>query len=228
MPNAFFLKVSGEKAILDSAETHHLRVMRSREGDTLTGIDGMGFIYAFVLERISKTEASGRIIKREFIQSDQREIIIAVASTKWPRLRIILEKATELGVDTIELFESKRSVVKLEEEKLTRHEQVIREASKQSVNPYLPEIRLVKKPVLEDAFNILLDFGGTSLNSVSKTLELQRRVRIIVGPEGGFSPEEIREFSSKSTKVSLGRRTLRVETSIIVTLGIINAYTGRM
>lgn len=228
MPNAFFVEVSGNTVRLDDIEVNHLRVIRAKKGDRLTGTDGRGGIYKFVLEGVGKHEATGTVIEKEFVERDGRTIIIAVAATKWPRLRILLEKATELGVDRIELFQGRRSVALLDGEKLSRYTAVVREAAKQSVNPYLPSVELQRNLDLSGAQNLLLDFRGKPLRELSKELATEREIRLIVGPEGGFTEEEISEISAASVKVSLGRRTLRVETAMIVALGLLNDYTERI
>ena len=81
---------------------------------------------------------------------------------------------------------------------------------------------------LSGAQNLLLDFRGKPLRELSKELATEREIRLIVGPEGGFTEEEISEISAASVKVSLGRRTLRVETAVIVALGLLNDYTERI
>jgi len=228
LPNAFFVLPEDNRVILDSSETKHLRVTRASPGDKLTGIDGKGTIYRFLLDELGKSSASGTIIGREHVEKDGKSITVAVAATKWPRLHILIEKATELGVDRIELFNSLRSVSRVDESKLNKFNAVAREAAKQSVNPYIPEITVSQKLLLEGSYNLLLEFGGRPLAEVEKELAVEEKLRLIVGPEGGFAPEEIKDASTRCTPVSLGRRTLRVETSVIVVLGIINYRLGRM
>ena len=228
MPNAFLVLPEENRVILDSGETKHLRVTRAKPGDELKGIDGRGNVYRFVLEELGKSSASGTIIEREYVEKDGKSITVAVAATKWPRLHILIEKATELGVDRIELFNSLRSVSRVDESKLNKFNAVAREAAKQSVNPYIPEITVSQTLPLEGSYNLLLEFGGRPLLEVEEKLACERKLRLIVGPEGGFAPEEIKDISTRCTPVSLGRRTLRVETSVIVVLGIINYRLGRM
>jgi len=228
LPNAFFVLPEDNRVILGSSETKHLRVTRASPGDKLTGIDGKGTIYRFLLDELGKSSASGTIIGREHVEKDGKSITVAVAATKWPRLHILIEKATELGVDRIELFNSLRSVSRVDESKLNKFNAVAREAAKQSVNPYIPEITVSQTLLLEGSYNLLLEFGGRPLAEVEKELAVEEKLRLIVGPEGGFAPEEIKDASTRCTPVSLGRRTLRVETSVIVVLGIINYRLGRM
>lgn len=227
MPNAYFVRVEGDTVSFDESEINHLLVTRARKGEEYLGVAGNGYIYRFILERIDKREAKGRILRRKFVNRNTKKLIVAVAVTKWPRLRIILEKATELGVDRIELFQSERSVVKLAGEKHAKYTAVIREAAKQSVAPYLPEVVVLDRLQLSGVLNLLLDFEGKAIRELSKELERREEIRLIVGPEGGFAPGEIEELALSSVKVSLGDRTLRVETAVIVALALINDYTGR-
>ena len=228
MPNAFFVEVSGDTVRLDGIEANHLRVVRAKKGDRLTGTDGNGGIYKFVLEEVQKHEATGTVIEKEFVERDGRTIIIAVAATKWPRLRILLEKATELGVDRIELFQSRRSVALLDGEKLSRYTAVVREAAKQSVNPYLPAVELQRNLDLSGAHNLLLDFQGKPLRELSKELGARRKIRLIVGPEGGFAPAEVGlALDAGILPVSLGPRVLRTETAALVMLAQVQYQLGR-
>lgn len=172
MPNAFFVLPEDNRVILDGGETKHLRVTRAKPGDELTGIDGRGTVYRFLLEELGKSSASGTVVEREYVERDGKSITVAVAATKWPRLHILIEKATELGVDRIELFNSLRSVSRVDETKLTKFNAVAREAAKQSVNPYIPEITVSQTLPLEGSYNLLLEFGGRPL------LEVEEKTRL--------------------------------------------------
>lgn len=228
MPNAYFVLAEGDTVTLDSDETKHLKVMRANPGDKLIGIDGRGTIYRFVLKELGKSSSSGKIIEREYIERDKKRVTIAVASTKWPRLRILIEKATELGVDRIEVFNSVRSVSRLDESKTAKLLTVAKEAAKQSVNPRVPEVSVLKSFALEGSRNLLLDFGGRAIREMQRDLAEERNLRVIVGPEGGFTQKEIAQLTDRCTSISLGSRTLRVETGVIVILSIINYFLGRI
>jgi len=228
LPNAFFVSPEGDRVVLDFGEAKHLKVTRARSGDELTGIDGKGTIYRFVLEELGKSDASGRIISRKYMEQDGKKIIVAVAATKWPRLHILIEKATELGADRIEVFNSQRSVSRLDESKTAKLESVAKESAKQSVNPRIPEIAVLDRLSFDASRNLLLDFKGKQINELEKALACERELRLIIGPEGGFSQEEIKGMSGYCTSFSLGSRTLRVETSVIVMLGIMNYFLGRI
>ncbi|OAA31642.1 hypothetical protein AT15_06095 [Kosmotoga arenicorallina S304] len=231
MPNAFWVEhIEKGKIYLSPSEAKHLKVLRAKTGDLLTGLDGKGNIYRFQLENIGKRETTGRLLSVEHVNRNEQKLIVLVATTKWPRLRLVMEKAVELGIDRIELFNSKHSVARASKDKSDKFISVMREASKQCLNPYLPELQIIDsadKIALNNATNFLLDFYGKPFQSFSSKIATSRSVRILVGPEGGFSKNELELFQRFSSVVSLGKRILRVETAVIVSVSFVSLLMGR-
>jgi len=231
VPNAFWIdSVEKDRVYLSPSEVNHLKVLRARIGELFTGLDGKGNFYRFQLEKLSKRETTGKLLSVEHVSRDMKKLTILVAATKWPRLRLVVEKAVELGIDRIELFNSKHSIAKVSKDKLEKFHSVMREASKQCLNPYLPELQImgsVDQIALSGSTNLLLDFSGKSLQSFADKIATSRNVRILVGPEGGFSKDELEKFQHFSSAVSLGKRILRVETAVIVSAFFASLQMGR-
>lgn len=228
MANAYYVLPEKDNVKLDKTETHHLRVTRASIGERLLGLDGKGNLYTFELTSLNKEEAMGKIIKRDKKEHDNKLVTMAIAATKWPALRIALEKATELGVDRIEIFHSDRSVARFDERKIKRIEKVIIEASKQCINPFFPEFEITNS--LNDitgSFDLILDPSGTQPKKIMESLSKNTSVRIIVGPEGGFNQAELDKLGKSGRFMSLGKRILRVETSVIVSLAYVNLAFNR-
>ncbi|AKI97697.1 RsmE family RNA methyltransferase [Kosmotoga pacifica] len=234
MPHAFWIdsvENENKKVYLSPSEANHLKVMRVKLGEILTGLDGKGNIYRFQLETISKTGATGNLLSRKHEYHDGKSLIIFVASTKWPRIRLIIEKAVELGVDRIEIFNSRYSVAKILPNRLDKFYSVMREASKQCLNTYLPELCIIDSIDQIDhsnSLNLLLDFTGSPLQSLSDSIASSKNVRILVGPEGGFAENELKKLHQFCLPVSLGKRILRVETAVIVSASFASLQMGRL
>jgi len=227
--NAYYVLPENNIVKLNKTETKHLRVTRACIGERLLGLDGKGNIYTFELTTLNKEEARGKIIEKIKVEHDSRVVAIAIAATKWPALRIALEKATELGVDRIEIFHSDRSVARFDDRKIEKIKKVIREASKQCINPFFPKLEVASSLNENTEYlNIILDPSGTEPKNIFETLSYKTRIRIIVGPEGGFNQEELDKLKKTGHLMSLGKRILRVETAVIVSLAYVNLAFNRL
>jgi len=135
---------------------------------------------------------------------------------------------------------SSRSIVKVEgriEKKIERWERIVREAAKQSGNTKIPTI-LPPKPLTEmleedeEGLRIFLnERGGTYLKeilhhdhqSVKTRIDIPSSVRVLIGPEGGWTEQEEHDILDHGYKaISLGPQTLRAETAAISCLVLIN------
>ena len=149
---------------------------------------------------------------------------------------MILQKLTELGVNTIIPLKTERSIVKIdkqkEEKKKTRWESICKEASEQSHRVTVPKIENIIN------MNELLTYKKQqnlicSLNDKTKPLEEYlkediKEILFVIGPEGGFTNKE-EEFliQNEFLSTTLGKRVLRVETAAIYVASIINyVYKG--
>jgi len=230
LPNAFLVQIDNNRVILDEHESTHLKVMRARPGEHLLGLDGRGALVDFVLEELGDTRSIGRITKIRRCSKDSHHVGLWIASTKWKRLRLVLEKSTELGVDSIIVFQSEYSTAKRSENSQGKCEIVVREAIKQSVNPFLPEVHWMDSLQFEPSENglfLFLDMSGTPLKSFSEKISRSSRTSIFVGSEGGFSRNERELLSLSAIPVSVGSSVLRVETAVIVALSLVNSFLNR-
>ncbi len=223
MANAYYVLPDKDNVKLNKTETHHLKVTRARIGEKLLGLDGKGNIYKFELTNVRKEEAEGKIIEKNRVKHDNKIVTMAIAATKWPALRIAIEKAPELGVDNIEIFHSNRSVARFDDKKTKRIEKVIKEASKQCINPFFPKFQITSSlKGATNTFDLILDPHGVQPKTIIEKLTNSSEVRIIVGPEGGFNQKEIKELKKIGELMTLGKRILRVETAVIVSMAYVN------
>ena len=151
---------------------------------------------------------------------------------KEQKMDLILQKATELGVSKIILFNAKRSIIKFDEKKetkkLERWVRICKEAAEQSKRCTIPEI------VFEKNINEFSKLDGLKLicstvedtNNLKKVLQSSKncvKINMIVGPEGGFEPNEEKSIINLGfIPVTLGNTIMRVETVPIFLLSVIN------
>jgi len=155
------------------------------------------------------------------------------------RMELIIQKATELGVSSIVPFKSKRSISLQDREKKQpkahRWQLVAIKATQQSrrgrvplVEPYCDFSEALEYAEGNDLKIILWEKGRDHpLREVLKSRGNYGRVALVVGPEGGFDPEEVHRAQEKGfIPVTLGRRIVRTETAAIVLLGILQYELG--
>ncbi len=231
MPNIFFGKPKGDVMEFDEHEAEHLRVVKVEEGEKVDVTDGNGIVYKVILRKVAKKKAVGDIIEAHRVESlPQRLLTLYIGSSSWERLRILIEKAVELGADRIVIYKgekSKRDYTK----KRKKIEYVVRDAAKQCKRTLFPMIKFYQSAKaiidhnLDDTF-LFFDPSGLPLKGVIKNLK--GNIGIIVGPEGGFSDKEKEILKKYAYTVSLGKRILRFETAGIAALSIISYELGRI
>ncbi|MDM1045767.1 16S rRNA (uracil(1498)-N(3))-methyltransferase [Myroides sp. 1354] len=207
----------------DKDESKHIiRVLRKKEGDTLFVTNGRGTLFetkiSLASDRSCLTEITGYT---DHAQTPFR-LHLAVAPTKMnERYEWFLEKATEIGIHEITPIicdHSERKVVKTE-----RFEKIIQSAMKQSLQHYLPQLNepiTLKEFLKQDhqgALYIAHCEEDKEKELLKNSIQPQENYLLLVGPEGDFSPIEIKIALEKGFKpVSLGHTRLRTETAALV------------
>ena len=190
-----------DPALTDEDRHHLARVLRLRDGDSLTIGDGLGrwcpARFGFDLR------INGEVVE---VPAPSRAVTVGFALIKGGRPELVVQKLTELGVDRILPLAAERSVVRWDEAKVAsqyeRMVRVAREAGMQSRRVRLPEVAPVA-PVVSLFDAAMAQPGGEALGADVDVL--------LVGPEGGWTPEELQE----RRQVSLGSTILRAETAAI-------------
>jgi 16S rRNA (uracil1498-N3)-methyltransferase len=189
---------------LSPEETKHaLRVLRLAIGDKILLTNGRGVEAEAVIVGTEKTGALVEVllVRAAIVGGREARLEIVQAPLKGPRMDWLVEKITELGVDSIHLVHSRFSVAS--GEKIERWQRLAQAAMKQSGNLRPPEIHpiaglqeILPRFGAQDALFLLSPTATTSLaQSISLALRQQpKRVVLAIGPEGGFSPEEEKEF----------------------------------
>lgn len=196
---------------LGEQDRHHLtKSLRLRSGDPLTISDGDGnWCTARFGEHI---EATG---PTEHVGAPDYELSLGIALTKAAKPELAVQKATEIGIDHVVVFEAQHSVARWDDAKREHNAQrlrvVAREASMQSRRVRIPTVRVVA------SLNSLVENGSTIASPVRAdftgvAIAGQHRF-VLIGPEGGWSEQE---RSLLPAAVNLGPTVLRAETAAIV------------
>lgn len=222
--------------IKDDDAYHIARSLRMREGDTVTVSDGRKYEYECRLLKIRDEECECEILERKEGKSEPVVFItLYMGYPKGDKLEGIVQKATELGVSRIIPFESSRCIKRPKEERrqkqLLRLNKIGEEAAKQSGRLLIPEVcdTVSFAEVVSQVRNTLSLFcyegGGESLKSVLETAGGVENISVIVGPEGGFSPEEAEALRLSGCRVvTLGERILRCETAPLYVLSALSYH----
>lgn len=217
--------------------THHvLHVFRHNmeKPITVTGSDNRCGTYQITAEVDGKAQA--KLIEYVDANLASYRTILVQSLLKGEKLEWVLQKATELNVDTIYLVPTANCVAKYDEKKLqskvNRWEKIMLEAAQQCGRNHLPtlvvgETLLQALDIESEALKLVAyeNEAGQTIKDVLKTLHSDKSVTdvlICIGPEGGYQEKEINaiiKYSGKS--VSLGNTILRAETAAIGSLSMI-------
>lgn len=209
-------------------DVHHIvNVMRAKEGEEIFVSDGSGRSARARLAVLSAKEVKATVVER---LEEKRELPIRVTIgqglPKGEKMEWILQKGTELGAFSFFPFSSERTIVKLdakkEAKKLERWRKIIKEAAEQSHRDVLPQ--LLPPVSFREALAAGAQYtrcviayekeGGATLHQVMDELSAKDSLLVLIGPEGGFSPDEVAQAEAKGfLSVSLGPRILRTETA---------------
>ena len=213
--------------LLSKEHTHYVvNVMRLKRGSNLNFFnkDGEWLSEIIFLDR-DKVEVKFLNKIKDSINSSNIEL--AICLVKKSPMEIILQKATELGVNKITPIVSERTEVK--EINFERANKIIVEATEQSNQLIPPQISKVTKlrdflKTLDSSSKLLFADVNSKDNLKSEVLKEAITLSILIGPEGDFSPQE-RELilaSSNLTSFTLSKNILRTDTAVISAISLVN------
>jgi len=202
-------------------ESRHItKVLRKKEGELLHITNGNGWLFEALILVADPRLCVADIVSKTFQSKKNYNLHLAVAPTKMnDRYEWFLEKATEIGIDSITPIicdQSERRHIKTE-----RLHKIVQTAMKQSLNCYLPQLNAAisfKEFIEQDlrGQGFIAHCEDTDKESLKQHLRPEKDITILIGPEGDFSVKEIQmAVQNNFIPVTLGERRLRTETAAI-------------
>lgn len=217
--------------MLPEEEAHHAaRVLRVSAGDEIVVVDGMGGWHRVVVDHVDRRSVAGHVVeRRQGVGEPPYELTIALGLLKQrSRFEVFLEKAVELGVHEVVPLVTERT--ERERVKETRLQNILVAAMKQSLRSRLVELH--EPTPLDELLALPAGTAGLICHeavepeaSIRRALERSAeamRLRVLVGPEGGFTDGEVEQARRSGYEVvSLGPRRLRAETAALTVAAIV-------
>lgn len=221
-------EITGDLAVIrDMDHLHHLRdVLRLKPGEHIMVFDSTGREFLCSIDNITRQQATLSIIEKKPHRPAGVKLTVACALPKKSGFDDIVDKLTQIGVDTIIPLHTSRVITKPEENqsmRLDRWRKIARSAAEQSQRNTLPEIADVVSFANLIAASDIFDFKliptlEGDRHGINKVLNCRSitSVLILIGPEGDFTPGEIEQAVQAGFKpVSMGNNVLKVETAAI-------------
>jgi 16S rRNA (uracil1498-N3)-methyltransferase len=233
---------AGGRFVLDGPEGRHaVSVKRLRAGESVVLTDGAG---RWAEGEVADTEGKDRLVVRlHEVREEPAEsprITVVQALPKGDRGELAVETMTETGVDAIVPWAAARCITQWKGDRglkaLAKWRATAREAGKQSRRVRFPEVadaattKQVAALLAKADFAAVLhedrDYGGEPLATAE--LPTKGEIVLVVGPEGGVSPEELAAFEEAGAKAyRLGRTVLRTSTAGTAATALLLGRTGR-
>ena len=239
IPRLFIdLALSAEENIaLDKAQINYLaNVLRKKAGDDVILFNGKDGVWRSEIVEISRKKINLNCVEQIKAQTQSFDLWYGFAPLKTARLDYMVQKATEMGVRSIQpiitQYTQNRRL------KMDRMRANIVEAAEQceilSVPQLLPEVSLAEllsnwKQNHPDRVLVFADEAAASDSPHDSLRALKgEAIGLIIGPEGGFSPDERREILQQdfSVSISLGPRIMRADTAAVAALALIQSTIG--
>ncbi|MCD8041228.1 MAG: 16S rRNA (uracil(1498)-N(3))-methyltransferase [Clostridia bacterium] len=239
-PRRFLLenKIDGNTEVLLEGEqfNHAKNVLRLGEGAEVVLLDGSGMEYSAIITSVSRHAMSAHIVGSARGEREaSTPVYLLCGALKGDKTELVVQKAVELGVHKIGVFNSKFcSAFMNGGAKLERLNKVAREATKQCMRSVAPEVVYFDK--LEDALASCSGYNNKLFacefydHSDADMLNLSGSSALVVGSEGGFAEEEFALAQNKYgfKGITLGKRILRAETAAVSLTAIVMFLLGEM
>lgn len=226
--------IHDNRAVLPDAESHHIStVLRLAPGSGVELFDGTGVIYQATIETVDRRSVAVRILSVVRVPTAAApEILLLQSLLKGKKMDMVVQKATELGIHTLQPLLTRYSDgqghpqrqpdrwirIMLEACKQCRRERPMRIAE---------PVDFVAMPVAAASTRLMFWEGETGVSLQPDHLAITGPIALLLGPEGGFHPREI-ELARKLgfQTVSLGGYVLRAETASVAAMAIVRYLVG--
>jgi 16S rRNA (uracil1498-N3)-methyltransferase len=218
-------------------QAHQIRdVLRLKAGGHIIVLDNDGAEFEVALTAVGRDEVKGQVIEeRRAAGEPEVQITLYQSLLSREKFEWVLQKCTEVGVARFVPLVTSRSIVRdidsIKPNKIDRWQRIIQEAAEQSHRGKIPELASAIK--LEEVMGQLEGFDlpliaspqvdAASLDScLGRGKKKTRAIALLVGPEGGFTEDEVKQCCSRGAMAfGLGRRILRTETAAVVACALV-------
>ncbi len=227
--------IQGDSIDLTEQYQHIAKVLRMRVGDQLIACCGDGLEHLCIITHIDNTTVVAHIDNSSTsIGENTYSTTLYMGVLKGDKNDLVVQKAVELGVDKIVLFDSKYTVSDIKENKLVRLSRIAFEAGKQCGRAVIVEVSSCNFNCIDLSRHQLSlvcyerQLEG-SLASVVASRNYPQDIAIVVGSEGGFDKEEVEKLVIQGgIAVTLGSRILRAETAPLYVLSVLHSLYGEV
>lgn len=236
--------IVGEDVFLSEEESNHIRtVLRLEEGAEIELFDGSGLVYSARIRSLDKRVKTEIVDRFQAEEEKKVTVWLGQAMLKGNKVDELIPKCNELGLDILAPFESSRCQGRLNKaraaKKKERWQRVVESSCKQCgrvVPLQLAELTnfsdMVKTLGEKPENELRLFFWEEEDKLFLKQLDFALKyelIRVILGPEGGFSEEEAQLAKSYGWQpVSLGQRVLRAETATVAAVSLVQFLAGNL
>lgn len=231
MDNRFFVERRENNFIVrDQEASHLLRVRRAKVGDKIMGFTGDGYDYFLTIDEVNKNEVVCSCDRREINRAyNADDITVYLAMLKHDALTTAIDYLAEMNVKCVKLFKSDYSIAQLDDKKLDKLNYLAMQTSKQCERADIMRIEIIEK---KDIAKDILKYDNRFFAYEDARDNIQpfqsNAFAVIIGAEGGFSPNEVEYFSSFAETISLGKTILRAEVACVSAVSQLKAvrYEG--
>lgn len=225
----------GHITLDDDAAGHVGRVLRMKAGHEVLLFDGLGAEFPSIITEVSKKSVTVEVTKRlERSSESPLDLHLGQVISRGDKMEFTIQKSVELGVNTITPLISERCGVRLDQKrfdkKLSQWQKVAISACEQSGRNIVPTIRPVmslEQWCTEEYDGLKLNLHPRATYSINTLPTPVKKVRLLIGPEGGLSSEEIDKTRHyQFEEVLLGPRVLRTETAALTAITALQVRFG--
>lgn len=229
------LQVGSEVALFEDAANHVGRVLRMNSGQALELFDGSNLTFAAEIIQADKKSVKVKIVSS---RADSREsplyLHLGQVMSRGEKMEFTIQKSIELGVNVITPLFSERCGVKLDAERLAKKiqqwQKIAIAACEQCGRNQVPEVReamTLEAWCAEAERGLKLNLHPRAEHSINTLPQPVERVRLLIGPEGGLSADEIAMTGQQGfTDILLGPRVLRTETTALTAITALQVRFG--
>lgn len=227
--------VGGRVSVTGQEARHAVTVSRIAVGESISVGNGAGLVVTGAVVSAEPSEFVVEVASVERSEPNSPAVWLAQALAKGDRDEYAVQQATELGVDGVIPWAAQRSIVKWEGARIRKgHDRwtaIVREASKQSMRTWIPEVGDLASTVVLAALAAdtrMLVLEPTAQTAITALEPDGRDVVLVVGPEGGIAPSELSRLEGAgATLVRLGDTILRTSSAGPAAIAVLNAQLGR-